>query len=68
MISAQRSYEHLQPKYLAGLDLAYSLIDTEDTDVTPDQAFAWEPRDLYEWLEIGWNYRWSAMEGKWEVL
>ncbi len=52
----------LNQKEERGRDIALCIVDSEDTDVTPDQMKVWPDWDIYEWIEA-WGYLWQ--EGEW---
>ena len=47
-------------------DLAERLTHDDETDVTVEDARQWQDFDVYEWLEIGWDFAWSESKKEWE--
>lgn len=45
-------------------DIAYCIIEAEETDVTPGDIDRWASWDLYEWLEA-WGYEWYEDDQEW---
>jgi hypothetical protein len=45
-------------------ELANELSNQNDTDVTVDQISRWRDDEVYDWLELGWDFEWDGEEWK----
>ncbi len=50
-------------KYMYALDLALTIIDSEDTFLTELQIRGMRAEELYDWLDA-WEYEWDGRNWK----
>ncbi len=50
-------------KYMYALDLALTIIDSEDTFLTEPQIRGMRSEELYDWLDA-WEYEWDGRNWK----
>lgn len=49
-------------KRMHAQELAQSICDSGEVDVTFEQVQGWSDDDLYDWLE-SWGYSWEGVDG-----